>query len=77
MSSTIEHNISGTWVLDHSGLLVLVYTREDNSFPWLYRGQILELWLEKDDLFFEDSSQGPPASYHQVDNISSYHPNIA
>jgi len=47
------------------------------SHAWLYRGQILELWLEKDDLFFEDSSQGPPASYHQVDNISSYHPNIA
>jgi len=41
------------------------------SHAWLYQGQILELWLEKDDLSFEDSSQGHPASYHQVEKISS------
>ena len=33
---------------------------------WLYRGQILELWMEKGALSFEDSSQGHPESYTQA-----------
>lgn len=48
-----------------------------NAHAWRYRGQILELWLEKGDLFFEDSSQGHPASYHQADKIISKNPEIA